>query len=203
LSAHCADALKSILLIFATLAAANANDSRPAPSQVANTDVALLNLAGKFITPLRAAGKQPAVLIFTTHDCPVANKMVPEIRRIAKAFEGKAGFTLVYADPDSSPKTIAKHQADFGLGTIQSVHDGKHQLVRAVGATVTPEAVVVLPDGRIAYRGRINNFYEDFGKPRRVITQHDLRDALIAILDGKPAPKPRGECIGCFIPKLK
>ena len=56
--------------------------------------------------------------------------------------------------------------------------------------------------GKIVYRGRINNFYEDFGKPRRVITQHDLRDALKAVLAGQPAPNPRGECIGCFIPKL-
>lgn len=170
---------------------------------MADTGLALPNLAGQSVTPLRAAGKQPAVLIFTTHDCPVANKMVPEIRRIVKAFGGKAHFTLVYADPESSPKILAKHQADFGLGKIQSVHDRKHQLVRAVEATVTPEAVVLVPDGRIAYRGRINNFYEDFGRPRRVITEHDLRDALKAVLAGRAAPKPGGECIGCFIPKLK
>ena len=31
----------------------------------------------------------------------------------------------------------------------------------------------------------------------------DLRDALDALLAGKPVPKPRGKCIGCFIPKLK
>ena len=74
--------------------------------------------------------------------------------------------------------------------------------MKATGAKVTPEAVVVDSTGKIVYRGRINNFYEDFGKPRRVVTEHDLRDALKAVLAGKPAPKPRGECVGCFIPKL-
>ena len=162
----------------------------------------LPNLHGHSLTPLRAKGKQPAVLFFITHDCPVANKMMPEMRRIAKDFGGKAQFTLVYADPELNPKMLAKHQTDFTLAQINSVHDRKHQLVHAVGATVTPEAVVVLANGAIAYRGRINNFYEDFGKPRRVVTQHDLRVALKAVLAGQPAPKPRGDCIGCFIPKL-
>jgi len=172
------------------------------PARVAEAGLMLTNLHGHSLTPLRAKGKQPAVLFFITHDCPVANKMVPEMRRIAKDFSGKAQFTLVYADPELDPKMLAKHQTDFTLAQINSVHDQKHQLVRAVGATITPEAVVVLANGVIAYRGRINDFYEDFGKPRRVITQHDLRVALKAVLVGQPAPKPRGDCIGCFIPKI-
>ena len=63
--------------------------------------------------------------------------------------------------------------------------------------------MVVDSTGKLVYRGRINNFYEDFGKPRRVITQHDLRNALNALLAGKPVPQPRVKAIGCFIPKLK
>ena len=189
--------MKTALLILALLTA-------PAkPARVAEADLALPNLRGDALTPLHAKGKQPAVLFFITHDCPVANKMMPEMRRIAKDFGGKAQFTLVYADPELDPKMLAKHQTDFTLAQINSVHDRKHQLVRAVGATVTPEAVVVLANGVIAYRGRINNFYEDFGKPRRVITRHDLRDALTALLAGQPVPQPRGKAIGCFIPKLK
>ena len=188
--------MKTALLILALLPAS------AKPARVAEAGLTLPNLHGHALTPLQAKGKQPAVLFFITHDCPVANKMVPEIRRIAKDFSSKAQFTLVYADPELDPKVLAKHQTDFTLAQINSVHDRKHQLVHAVGATVAPEAVVVLANGVIAYRGRINDFYEDFGKPRRVITQHDLRVALKAVLAGQPAPKPRGNCVGCFIPKL-
>lgn len=188
--------MKIALLILALLPASTK------PARVAEAGLALPNLHGHALTPLQAKGKQPAVLFFITHDCPVANKMVPEMRRIAKDFSNKAQFTLVYTDPELDPNMLAKHQTDFTLAQINSVHDRKHQLVHAVGATVTPEAVVVLANGMIAYRGRINDFYEDFGKPRRVITQHDLRVALKAVLAGQPAPKPRGNCVGCFIPKL-
>ena len=187
--------MKIALLILALLPASTK------PARVAEAGLALPNLHGHALTPLQAKGKQPAVLFFITHDCPVANKMVPEMRRIAKDFSNKAQFTLVYTDPELDPNMLTKHQTDFTLAQINSVHDRKHQLVHAVGATVTPEAVVVLANGVIAYRGRINDLYEDFGKPRRVITQHDLRVALKAVFAGQPAPKPRGNCVGCFIPK--
>ena len=41
------------------------------------------------------------------------------------------------------------------------------------------------------------------GKPRRVITVHDLRDALDAVIAGKPVARPRTEAIGCYITPLK
>ena len=165
--------------------------------------LALKDVDGHVRTPLRGSGQQPAVVFFITHDCPVANKFAPEIRRIANDFRGKAQFTLAYVDPDLTAKKLARHRRDYGYRKLTAIHDRQHQLVRATGAKVTPEAVVVDSTGKIVYRGRINNFYEDFGKPRRVITQHDLRDALKALLAGQPVPQPQAKAIGCFIPKLK
>ena len=66
-------------------------------------------------------------------------------------------------------------------------------------ATITPAAVVVDARGDGAYRGRIDNFYASLGKPRQHVTEHDLMDALDAILAGKPVPKPETEALGCFI----
>ena len=128
--------------------------------------------------------------------------MIPEIRRIILNYQDKVRFLLVYTDPETSENELTTHQKDFGLTKISSVLDIKHHLVKATGAKITPEAVIV-KKGEVVYRGRINNFYENFGKPRRVITQHDLRDAINAVLAGKKVPAPRGECIGCYIPKIK
>ena len=174
-----------------------------AASLLAVPALKITDVDGTTRTPLRAPVKQPAVLFFITHDCPVANKFAPEIRRIANDFRGKAQFTLVYIDPDLTTAELQRHRKDFSYAKLTAVHDRTHRLVQATGAKVTPEAIVIPPTGKVAYRGRINNFYEDFGRARRVITQHDLRDALTAILAGKPVPAPRGKTIGCFIPKLK
>ena len=162
--------------------------------QTVKTELTIKDVSGKSIRPFSKT--KPSVLIFTTYDCPVANKMAPEIRHIAGNYEDKINFLLIYTDPDTSPNELATHRKDFGLNEITSILDAKHTLVKA------PEAVII-KKGKVLYRGRINNFYEDFGKPRRVITQHDLRDAIAAILSGKKVPQPRGECIGCYIPKLK
>lgn len=66
-------------------------------------------------------------------------------------------------------------------------------------ASVTPEAVLVDARGEIRYRGRIDNRYVDLGKPRRVVTVHDLREALDAVLAGKPVPHPETTALGCHI----
>ncbi len=157
-------------------------------------------LSGQTMNPF--SGRSPVVLLFTTNDCPVANKMVPEIRRITRDYNGKARFLMVYTDPQTTPADLKTHRQDYNLTGISGTHDRRHALVQAVGAKITPEAVIV-QSGKVVYRGRINNFYEDFGKPRRIITQHDLRDALDAVLAGTPVPKPRGKSIGCYITRLK
>jgi hypothetical protein len=53
--------------------------------------------------------------------------------------------------------------------------------------------------GAVRYRGRIDNFYVAFGRSRQVVTVHDLRDALDAVLAGKPVATPVTQPIGCFI----
>ena len=52
-----------------------------------------------------------------------------------------------------------------------ALRDPDHTLVAQTGATVTPEAVVFDSDWTIAYRGRINDEFEDFGKSRDVAEQ--------------------------------
>ena len=67
-------------------------------------------------------------------------------------------------------------------------------------ATATPEAAVLDRDGKVVYLGRIDDAYYGFGKRRSSATSQDLRDALDAVLDGKPVPHPRTTVLGCEIP---
>ena len=46
-------------------------------------------------------------------------------------------------------------------------------------------------------------FYAALGRPRRVVTEHDLRDALDAVFSGQPpVPKSETQAVGCYIPDL-
>jgi hypothetical protein len=68
---------------------------------------------------------------------------------------------------------------------------------------MAPEAAVLAPDGKVVYRGRIDDRYADYGKRRPEPTQRDLRDALDAVLENKPVRAPTTKVIGCYLPDAK
>jgi hypothetical protein len=81
--------------------------------------------------------------------------------------------------------------------------DPTHALAKKLGATRAPQAAVVGPDGKVAYLGRIDDIYVDYGKRRIAPTRRDLRLALDAVLAGKPAPAATTTVIGCDLPEPK
>jgi len=153
------------------------------------------------IDPFKApAGVKAIVFLFTSTDCPISNRYAPEVRRLASAFmpEGVL-FRLVYPDPHEDTTAIRAHMAAFAYsGATDALRDPKHALVAAVGATITPEAVV-WAQGRVQYRGRIDDRYVDLGVERPAATTHDLADALAAVVAGRPVPNPETQAVGCYI----
>ena len=76
-------------------------------------------------------------------------------------------------------------------------------LIDATKAAITPDGGGVSGSDQIdSYRGRIDNFFAAIGKSRRVVTEHDLRDALDAVLAGKPVAKAETPVVGCYIDDL-
>lgn len=139
------------------------------------------------------------VLVFTAHDCPISNFYAPEINRLSAEYgPRKVRFFVVYAE-DLSIAGARQHAQGFGY-RVPLVRDPGFRLSHALGATVTPEAIVLAPDGRRLYRGRIDNRYADFGKKRVRATRRDLREALDAIVKGEPVPHSTTTAVGCFIP---
>ena len=174
------------------------------PDRIADPNVSATSLTGKSATPFRIADNKAVLLLFVTHDCPISNAYAREYSRIRTEYVGRKVSTwLIYVDPDADAKDLKRHMSEFGLRGYSAIHDRRHKVVSAAGARMTPEAVVVRPDGKIAYRGRVDNLYADYGKRRRNATVRDVRDALDAVLAGKPVKNSRTEAIGCFIPPLK
>lgn len=142
------------------------------------------------------------VLFFVLADCPLSKSYSEEINAIARAHTGHDATDvkcfLVHEDADITPEAARKHAADFGI-TMPVLLDREQRLARSVGATVAPSAAIVLPGGKVAYCGRIDDLYADYGKRRVKAAHHDLRDALAAVLTGKPVAEPRTKAVGCYI----
>jgi len=157
------------------------------------------DIDGRSIAPFAPAGKAN-VLLFVQTDCPISNSYAPEIQRICKAYESTGvSCALAYEDVRVDAAAVRKHMKDYAYTGIPATIDDGRALADRARATITPAAVVVDARGAVRYRGRIDNFYASIGKPRRNVTEHDLTDALDAILAGKPVPKPETEALGCFI----
>ena len=173
------------------------------PDVIDDTSISIIDIEGTEQTPFSIQNEKASVLFFVTQDCPISNAYSPELARLNKDYESK-GFDLmlVYVDPDVSLGEIQKHRKEYGLSEFTAMWDKTHDLVRATGASVTPEVVVVLPNGAISYRGRIDNMYPALGQRRRVITEKDLRNALDSIIENQTVKLARTNAVGCYIPNL-
>jgi hypothetical protein len=147
------------------------------------------------------AERKATVLFFLLPDCPVSNAYAPEIQRICADHEAKkvAAF-IVHADPDVTADKARKHAKEYGL-KCPVLLDPKHDLVKRTGATMAPEAVLLGPDGKVLYRGRIDDWYVDYGKRRGEPSQRDLRNAIDAVLQGNAVATPTTKVIGCYLPE--
>jgi hypothetical protein len=140
------------------------------------------------------------VLFFLMTDCPIANRYAPEIQRICTEYGPKgAQCFLVYVDPSTTGAAVRQHKEDYKYSCCPAILDSEHQLVRKAGATVRSEVAVFSNTGELKYRGRIDNFYAGVGAPRQLVTQHDLRDTLDALIAGRKVPNPITQAFGCFI----
>ena len=143
-------------------------------------------------------------LFFVTHDCPVANYYAPEIRRICDDYRAKGlSCALVYVDPALTPAAVHNHAAEYRHGDYPKLIDREHRLVKLAGATTTPEVALLGKDGKLVYRGRIDDFYVTWGKARRAVSDATLRRALDAHLAGQPVAVKTTKAVGCFIGDLR
>jgi peroxiredoxin len=148
-------------------------------------------------------GKKAIVVFFTTTDCPLSNNDVPEMNRTWLAYESRGvAFYGVQADTTIAATDVVQHTKDYQF-SFPILFDPHQILAKMTGATTIPSAAVLTPDGTLLYLGRIDNLVEDFNIRRQVPTKYDLREALDAVLAGKPVPNPRTKAFGCAINPVK
>lgn len=185
--------VRSALVLLALLSAAA---GAPLSFQVRDTQ-------GAPHSPAEWAGHAAVVLFFVTTDCPIGNSYVPEMNRIREAYAPRGVlFYAVQAEPRTADSEVAKYAREYRY-SFPLLLDPKQNLVKLTGATITPQAAIVSPDGKVRYLGRIDNRAVDFGVQRPRPTEQDLREALDAVLAGKPVPHEHTKSIGCAIPHLE
>jgi len=162
--------------------------------------LAIHDVNGVDRNPLHVDAARANALFFISDECPISNAMAHEIARICADYKGKGiGCDLVYVDPTLTDDKARAHAQEYGHGDYPRIVDRHHELVKATGVSVTPEAAVVDPKGKVVYRGRIDDSFAALGQPRRAVKDADLRNALDAVVAGRPVEKPETKALGCYI----
>ncbi|MGC9327230.1 MAG: redoxin domain-containing protein [Candidatus Hinthialibacter sp.] len=149
-------------------------------------------------------------IIFTCNHCPTAQGYEDRIKRMVSEYTPKGvrfaaispndpksvrldelGYTDV-SDSLEDMKIRFKHQK-FNFPYL---YDGDSQEIsKKYGPTATPHVFVFDQERKLRYRGRIDDNERDGSK----VTSPDLRNALNALLEGKPVPNEVTKPFGCSI----
>jgi thiol-disulfide isomerase/thioredoxin len=153
------------------------------------------------------AASKVLVVIFTCNHCPTAQLYETRIKQLVADYQDR-GVAFVAIEPNN-PQAIRldelgytdvsdsfaemKIRAQFRRFNFPYLYDGDTQKVaRAYGPAATPHLFIFDSERKLRYQGRVDN------NPREaLVTRRDAREALDALLAGKPVAVPKTPAIGC------
>jgi len=140
------------------------------------------------------------VVVFYSTECPISNEYSPTLKALAAALPRSARIVGVSVDYDVPDADLARHAAEHGLDfPIVCDRDGK--ISARLGAGFTPEAVVLDESGQVRYRGRVDDQFAARGTRNAHPARADLKEAVLAVLDGRDPAVPWPAAVGCPIPE--
>ena len=144
-------------------------------------------------------GSPVLAVVFISNGCPTVNVYNDRLMDLQRNY-GDRGLQVValnsnnpYLSPVDSYSEMVKRLGETGYG-FPYLKDEDGSVARSYGAISTPHAFVLDRDRRLRYRGRI----DDSRDPSKV-TRHDLKHAVVAVLDGRVVEVPETEPFGCAI----
>jgi peroxiredoxin len=154
----------------------------------------LPDAGGKEHTLSSLRGKNGAVLIFISVQCPVSNAYNERMEKLAQEYKAKGVAVIgINSNVAETADAVRQHALEKGL-TFTVLKDAGNKLADRLDAQVTPEAYYLDGANKLVYRGRIDN-----SRNGDSISSTELRDAIEATLAGKPVAKAEAKAFGCSI----
>jgi thiol-disulfide isomerase/thioredoxin len=147
------------------------------------------------------------VLVFTCNHCPTAQLYESRIKKLADDYNGK-GVALVAIQPNN-PAAIRldelgytdvsdsfddmKIRAAYRHFNFPYLYDGDTQAAaNAYGPKATPHVFIFDGERKLRYEGRVDNSQRE-----SLVKTQDARNAIDALLAGKPVPVAHTGVFGC------
>ena len=144
--------------------------------------------------------RKVVVVVFSCNHCPYVKAYEDRTITTQKDYANRGvAFVVISANdarqyPDDSFENMVKRAKEKGYN-FPYLYDESQEVARAYGAERTPEFFVLDDQRVIRYHGRLDDNVEEPEKARA----HYLRDALDAVLAGKPVATADTPPVGCTI----
>jgi thiol-disulfide isomerase/thioredoxin len=149
----------------------------------------------------RALEGKPVLVAFICNHCPYVKHIKPELARLGRelAERGVAMLAInandAVAYPADAPEKMAEDKRAFGY-PFPYLFDEDQRVARAFDAACTPEFYLFDAQHALVYRGQFDDSRPGNNKP---VTGKDVRDAVDALLEGRPISRDQVPSIGCNI----
>lgn len=197
-------------MLFATLSLLTAGllsfapaTELPIGSDIPKADVKLKDVSGKEISFKDAQKKNGLLVMFSCNTCPYVIRNQQRTKEIcAYALKNDIGVVLLNANEaqrgsDDSYEAMQKYAKAQGYNWYYAV-DKNNAMADVFGASRTPENFLFDKDGKLVYRGAIDDNPEE-----NAVTRKHLKTALDEMLSGKEVTVKTSRSVGCNIKRIK
>jgi len=170
-------------------------------------DFSLPGIDGKVHKLSDYSASKILVIVFTCNHCPTAQLYESRIKKLAADYQGK-GVELVAIEPNnaravrldelgytdvSDSLEEMKIRAEYRHFNFPYLYDGETQSVsRAYGPQATPHVFIFDQQRKLRYEGHVDN-----NQRESLVKTQDARNAIDALLAGKPIPVDHTRVFGC------
>lgn len=158
-------------------------------------------VSGQTVSLGTFAGKKALVVMFICRHCPNVVHVKEELARLGRDYADKSvGIVAISSNdaqayPMDAPASLKQMAEELGFN-FPFCYDETQETAKAYAAACTPDFYVFDENRKLVYRGQLDDSRPGNGIP---VTGRDLRAAIDAVLEGKPAPAVQKPSIGCNI----
>jgi peroxiredoxin len=161
----------------------------------------LMDTTGKTITLATFKNAPALVVVFMCNHCPYVKHLRAGLAAFAQDYMPR-GVAIVGINsndarnyPADAPDKMVEEAKQAGY-LFHYLHDETQEVAKAYRAACTPDFYLFDQEQMLVYRGQFDDSRPGNGLP---VTGKDLREALEAVLTGKPVSSRQQPSIGCNI----
>lgn len=156
-------------------------------------------VSGKTVSSADFTGK-PLLVMFICRHCPYVKHVQNELAKIGKDYEGKIGIVAISSNdvaayPEDAPDSLKEQAQEIGF-IFPYLYDELQEIAKAFSAACTPDLFLFDSEGKLVYRGQLDDSRPDSGIP---VNGKDVRAAIDALLAGQSVSGDQKPSIGCSI----